>query len=374
MTQELYRAIRDITFEKLVGEAMSHPSYFMDPVDGHPDLVSFTYGYQDNKLFKTSLSLLFRGLTYDKTNERIVHLPLFKFWGVDEKPETLLGSLSLSRILWVLPKIDGVMLLLTHYQNKPLLRSKKRFLPVEGFIPENIIAFSKRFGDRYTVAIEWVPVNGFDYNLLVPTPGERFVITRVTDNVTGQPLDADAIAAFCDIDGIECAAPLDVDFSTPEALRNSLRHDKATEGYVLVLNNGSGIHTYVKAKTDWYNTMRFATVDDLSHRVVYDAWVNQTLDDLIAFVESNGQSAEHLRRFGDTLTTMFNEFKTVVTVLAEKYKNITNDQIAKLPKTLEVTNALRLMRGSKVDFVTGFTRKLQRDNFDFNALLGAHQK
>lgn len=229
-----------------------------------------------------------RGLIFDTTSKKILGRRFHKFFNVNEKPETHIGTLPFDDSTLVMSKLDGSMISPVavdgNFNNIRWTTRKgitTKAMEAEAFVARNPVY--AKFA-RELLVQGWNPI--FEYvgpsnRIVVDYKEESLILLAVRDIVWGDYMMHAAVSDY----GKEFSIPVVPTFpasigASPEKHVEGWRQETDREGYVLRFFDGS----MVKIKNEWYVRLH-RTKETLDNpRLLVQSILEQKTDDLISLV------------------------------------------------------------------------------------------
>jgi T4 RnlA family RNA ligase len=233
-----------------------------------------------------------RGLLF-YPDGRIMGRRLHKFFNVNERDETQLGRIDLTRPHVILDKLDGSMITPV-YTDTGIRWGTKMGITGVSMQAEVYVANNRAYTDmavkclqeNQTAIFEWCSRS---QRIVVDYPEDRLVLTAVRDNITGEYLSYDQLETLGDYYKIPVVKTRAGTVSNMESLIDETRASEGIEGYVIRFDNGQ----MLKIKGDWYVRIH-KTKDNLVHeKNVVDLLITEKMDDAKSFMlEDDRRRAE----------------------------------------------------------------------------------
>jgi T4 RnlA family RNA ligase len=222
-----------------------------------------------------------RGLVFGPHGE-VISRRYHKFFNVNERPETMMNHIDLSKPHVILEKLDGSMITPIKINGEIRWCTKMGITDmtpmVEEFVEkkENYKDFAKHvlLNDN-TPIFEWCSRKN---RIVIDHPEDRLILTAIRHNLSGKYYDyADLIywAKAFNIDVVQ-----NVSFKSLEGMLAATKELKDVEGWVVRFDDGQ----MIKIKCDWYCRLH-ATKDMLTReKDIVELIVNSQMDDQKPFM------------------------------------------------------------------------------------------
>ena len=220
-----------------------------------------------------------RGLLF-YPDGRIMSRRLHKFFNVNERDETQMGYIDLSRPHVILEKLDGSMITPVYTEAGIRWGTKMGITEVsmqaETFVVQNpqyaLMAEECRLRGL-TPVFEWCSRR---QRIVVDYPEDRLVLIAVRENLSGSYTSYQEMLVWGDRYGIEVVRAYAGTAANMEALTAETRASEGMEGWIIRFNDGQ----MLKIKGDWYVRIH-KTKDSLTlEKNVVDLIVNEKIDDV----------------------------------------------------------------------------------------------
>lgn len=229
-----------------------------------------------------------RGLIFGKDG-RVIARRYHKFFNVNERNETLIKKIDVSKPHYVLEKLDGSMITPIPVDGGIRWGTKMGVtdiaLPVEEFVManQNYIRFAKECIERdYTPIFEWCSPK---QRIVIDHGEDKLILTAIRCNHTGVYYDYDAMLKWAAAYNIPIVQVFDSQIDNLDSFINSLSKREDIEGVVIRFKDGH----MVKIKTEWY--VRIHKAKDLITREhdVCRQILENNIDDAKAFLPEEDQ-------------------------------------------------------------------------------------
>ena len=228
-----------------------------------------------------------RGITFDAQGQ-VISRPFHKFFNINEREETLLQNIDLSKGYEVLEKLDGAMIrpipLNGEYRLATKLGVSQQSLEVEEFVasrPE----YDKLI--RQAIALDSTPI--FEWcspklESVVQYHKERLTLLAIRHNWTGQYLPLAEIEDWVRAisSGIPVVKSLKISL---EQVLDMAKTATGEEGWVIRFPDGHA----VKLKSSWYLRLHRLKDDFETEKFILDQLINGKTDDLYSFLNDAHQ-------------------------------------------------------------------------------------
>lgn len=224
-----------------------------------------------------------RGLLF-YPDGRIMGRRLHKFFNVNEREETQLGRIDLTRPHVILDKLDGSMITPV-YTDTGIRWGTKMGITTVSMQAEVHVANNRAYTDmaekcqqeNQTAIFEWCSRS---QRIVVDYPQDRLVLIAVRDNITGEYASYDQLEALGDYYKIPVVKTRAGTAANMESLIDETRASEGIEGYIIRFDNGQ----MLKIKGDWYVRIH-KTKDNLAlEKNVVDLLITEKMDDAKSFM------------------------------------------------------------------------------------------
>jgi RNA ligase len=238
-----------------------------------------------------------RGIIFGKDG-KVIARRLHKFFNVNEREETQMHSIDLSRPHKLLEKLDGSMItpipIGDHIRWGTKMGLTEVAFKAEEFIAKHpeYVAFAEYCIDNGTTPI-------FEFcsrkqRIVLDYPEERLVLTAVRDNTTGTYYD---LAVWCaEFSNIPLVHEYEGTIEGMEQLIEHTSNEEGIEGYVLRFDDGH----MIKIKSDWYCRIHKAKDNLIFEKNVIKMVLEGKADDVKAFLLEDDRL--RLEKFETALT------------------------------------------------------------------------
>lgn len=318
------------------------------------------YNISNGESFTNAFEKEARGITFDRDGV-IVSRPLHKFFNLAERQEVQPAVLPWDKMTAVYDKMDGSMITTGFIHGDFFTKSKKSFdsdvsVSAYDFVKRNqkYHAFSK-----YCADAKLSPIFEFTspkHRIVLRYSEENMTLLHVRHNVTGEYMDAKALAAKFDI---PYNNPLYGQEINMQELLKTLNTAKDIEGYVIQFASGE----MVKVKTKWYMDLHHA-VTFMRERDIARLVVEEKIDDYIAFLQLNAPEVDltHINRIIDTVKSQIETIAGEVDVIVESFKGQTFKEVAMAMKGHQYFGfVMTQVRGGTVDYLGFYESKMLSD-------------
>lgn len=230
-----------------------------------------------------------RGLIFD-TDGKLVSRPYNKFFNIGEREETLPEKLDFSAPHHIMEKLDGSMIRPFKIDGEVLLGTKAGVTEISQYAANFIhrkVNYWEFFRDclkeGYTPILEYM---SYINRVVVSYPEESLVLTGIRNMRTGDYLGYHEMrntALRYEVPVVDVIEP----FGDPVEFLKHTRSLVDKEGYVVVFGN----NYRVKAKGEWYTNIHKAKEGILYPRHVVVAYMEDRIDDIIPFLNSQETNA-----------------------------------------------------------------------------------
>lgn len=224
-----------------------------------------------------------RGLLFD-VDGRIMGRRLHKFFNVNERDETQLGRIDLSRPHVILDKLDGSMITPVYTPDGVRWGTKMGITSVsmgaEVHVSKNMTYHQMAVDCRelgLTPIFEWCSRS---QRIVVDYPEDQLVLIAIRDTITGAYASYDEMINTAHNYGIPVVKTRAGTVANMEHLMEETRGSEGIEGYIIRFDDGQ----MLKIKGDWYVRIH-KTKDNLAlEKNVIDLLINEKMDDAKSFM------------------------------------------------------------------------------------------
>lgn len=197
-----------------------------------------------------------RGLVFDKEGN-VLSRRLHKFFNVNEREETLLENLDVSKPHFILEKLDGSMVTPLMINGNVRWATKMGItdtsMQVENWLAEDLewnthryIKLAHDMHDKgFTPIFEWCSRQN---RIVVDHPEDRLVLLAVRDNLSGRYCGYHTLKALAEDYNIELVNGYRADGSNLDDIIAEVANREGEEGVVIRFEDGH----MVKVKSEWY--------------------------------------------------------------------------------------------------------------------------
>lgn len=297
---------------------------FKEEIVNNKKVTIVFYNYQDPDIWKQPLGIECRGVCFDENGE-LIGLPFQKFFNVNEREETKLENIDISKCDKYEKRdgsrIDGI-----------LINDEVVFKTNKSFYSDVAIAANKYANDedkslsRYLLEENITPLFEFTYpinKIVVEYNKEpKFVLLNARCMITGKFIDREKLEQIAKLYNVDIIKKYN---KTKEELLDDIEHLEGFEGYVLV--DGE---KFYKWKTRWYilnhRIMTGIRTKDIALRVI-----EETIDDVKSLLISEGYNIDLINNIEEQV---INELNSIINSIKEGSENI---------KSLEPKEAFKLL-------------------------------
>ena len=260
-----------------------------------------------------------RGLLFYKDGT-IMSRRLHKFFNINEREESLIENLDLSKPHWILEKLDGSMITHVFSNGKWTWGSKAgvTFLTpqIEEFVSKNnrYRIFMEDMVDMKYISLtpifEWCTRKN---RIVIDYPVDRLVLIALRDNITGQYADYNELVNIGEIYGIEVVKQYEGSVANMQQLHETVKGMSGIEGFVIRFADGH----MVKMKCDEYCMYHKAKDDFIREKNIISMIVNNQVDDFLPLLQKEDRQKllEFCQNFND-------EINKSVSDIIEMFMNI----------------------------------------------------
>jgi len=238
-----------------------------------------------------------RGIIFD-SNGNLISRRLHKFFNVNERPETVIENIDVTKPHVILKKMDGSMITPIPIRNHIRWGTKMGLTSV-GFQAEEFVSTRKEYLDlgEYCAEAGITPI--FEWcsrkqRIVVDYPQDNLVLLAIRVNLTGAYLSYADLVTF----GHFWKVPVVDTWKTLDGISNirdrrtqefvdGVSDEEGTEGYVLRFEDGHS----VKIKSQWYLRIHRAKDSLLQEKRVVEMIVNEKCDDVLPYLLDHDKKA-----------------------------------------------------------------------------------
>ena len=299
-------------FDHLRSEKMIQ---FKEEVIGGLDVTIVSYMVASPDLWKQSLAIECRGITFNTMTGECICRPFHKFFNIGENEHTLPENIPWDTLVSLLEKRDGSMITPILINETLYWKTKKSFY---SDVAVEAASNTNKFIERFSAAIirrGYTPV--FEYTsptceIVINYGSEpQFVLLAVRDMQTGAYMPYAEMALLAETFNVKCikAFPL----MTYSELAEQMKTIEDFEGYVLRFD-GYGMTQLNKQKSDWYFRMHRVKTD-LRERDVADMCIEETLDDVKSVITAAGLSLAPIEEIENRISLQISDVVVQVKLL-----------------------------------------------------------
>ena len=227
-----------------------------------------------------------RGLLFYKDGT-IMSRRLHKFFNINERDESLIENLDLSKPHWILEKLDGSMTTFVFSNGKWTWGSKAgvTFLTpqIEEFVSKNNcyrIFMEDMVDQKYislTPIFEWCTRKN---RIVIDYPVDRLVLIALRDTITGKYAEYNELLKLGETYGIEVVKQYEGSVANMQQLHETVKDMSGIEGFVIRFADGH----MVKMKCDEY-CMYHKSNDFIREKNIISMIVNNQVDDFLPLLQ-----------------------------------------------------------------------------------------
>lgn len=226
-----------------------------------------------------------RGMIFDHNGD-IISLPYHKFFNVEERTETLIENIDMTRPHIILEKLDGSMVRpIPIGENLQFRMGTKMGITEVAMQSEVFVAEHQNYqkfimgciAHNYTPIFEWCSRK---QRIVIDYPKDRVVLTAIRSLITGEYKDIDTMKRFGGPYNIELVKSYDGNATNMESLLAETADIKGQEGWVIRFNNGE----MYKIKGTEYVLVHHAKENILREKGVIEMLLDEKADDVKAFL------------------------------------------------------------------------------------------
>ena len=228
---------------------------------------------------KTAIRRSFRGIIFDSVTGDILRRPLDKFFNLNERAETRIENLDLSKPHVIMEKLDGSLISPFRVNGKLIWGTKLGATDI-GELAEEFVAkhtkyeiFAKTMLDAdISLIFEFVTNRN---RIVLDYPEENLILIAMRNIRDGTYIPYDKmehIASWHDIPVVKVFKSKKL---TPDFVEE-LRKQEGVEGIVVRFDDG----LYLKCKTDWYCQLHRVKSEINNERCVVQLIIEGKIDDL----------------------------------------------------------------------------------------------
>jgi RNA ligase len=242
-----------------------------------------------------------RGLVFDLDGS-VINRRYHKFFNVNERDETRLENVDLSKPHRILEKLDGSMVSPCYVKGSIRWMTKMGItdtsMEAEVHVAKNpqYVEFAANcLKDGWTPVFEWCSNKN---RIVLSYPEDQLVLTAVRHNETGFYARLELLEAYGRLHNIPVVKSYSYDSAN---IIDIVRGMEDAEGVVIRFFDGH----MLKVKADWY-VLRHKSKDAITReKNVLDYVVNEKVDDVLPFLQVEDQT--RLLKFQDKFWEGFNE-------------------------------------------------------------------
>lgn len=233
-----------------------------------------------------------RGIKYDLKTHKVVGRVYQKFFNANERLETNMNNIDMSKKHWLLDKLDGSMV--SPYftpDNKLIMLTKKGISDVGGLAAawsegnQTYRKFYNRIIDMgKTPIFEWCSRKS---RIVIDYPEDRMVLTAIRDNVTGEYVGYDEMFSIAMSNNIDVVKAYRSDNESLTDLIKEIRHLEDAEGIIVRFEDGN----MLKIKGEWYCSIHRVASNFKFEKDIIRMLVSETIDDAKPFLGENLKDA-----------------------------------------------------------------------------------
>lgn len=291
------------------------------------DYIVIDYILNTPDLFNDPYQKECRGLLFH-ADGRIMSRRLHKFFNVNEREESRIENVDLSKPHWILEKLDGSMITPVFTQGKWTWGSKAgvTFLTpmIEDFVRNNenyknffedCSTIQEEYGDcifdRTTFIFEYCSRKN---RIVVDHPKDRLVLIAARMNKTGKYFTYAQMQEIANLYGLEVVQQFEGTVEHMQHLVDITKSLKGVEGFVVRFNDGH----MIKIKADEYIKFHRAKDDFLSEKTIVEMIVSGKIDDFKSLLQRD--DINKLERFEGDLIPNLNEHCRAIAKLCGQYR------------------------------------------------------
>lgn len=267
-------------------------NYFVNFADSFPEVN--TADPKLNELYAIRREC--RGIIFSKKTGKVIRRPHHKFFNLNERPETLLQNVDMSRPHYIPVKLDGSMIApfidddnVMHWGTKmgvtDIATHPHHFATV---LNPHYQAWARdALQSGYTPIFEWCSRK---QRIVIDYPEDRLVLTAVRHMETGEYWAYEALITV-QREGIEVVNLRPDPVSNWDAFVETVKAETEGEGYIIVFDNGHKL----KMKNDEYCRIHKAKDSLSQEKLVLGLILRDLVDDIKAKVAEDER--ERLDRF-----------------------------------------------------------------------------
>jgi len=350
-------------FKDFPEEVINHPLIKVNEISlkGETFLI-VNYSYFPNELLNKFPSVKeTRGNVYRKDNGECTSRSFPKFFNLNEIQETLFENLPWHEEIEITEKIDGSIVTPLVVKDSVFYKSKK------SFISDLALDASKnsypKLNELCFYCHEYLLTPIFEYTSpffgIVIDYGHKpkFTLLAIRENETGNFISREKLEKIASLFSI----PLVTSFPKKgiEEIKKDMYESINFEGYVVYFLQ-SKIH--VKFKTLWYLKNHMIKTE-LRERDFAEAVVEQTSDELKSLIKTKGYSLDVLEGIEKKVLSELNYINENVSSKVEKYKDLTNKEVAFLEKENIFFPLLMIVRNGREPNIKEFWKKHYLKNY-----------
>jgi RNA ligase len=230
-----------------------------------------------------------RGIVFGP-NGRVIARRLHKFFNVNERPDTTIGSVDLSKPHVILEKLDGSMItpirIGENFRWGTKMGVTEVALPVEEFVaahPEYVRLAEYCYEYDMTPIFEWCSRS---QRIVIDYPEDMLVLIAVRNNETGDYLSYEKMRDAEGLFEIPVVRQYPGTVASMEGLVAETRELKGAEGWVIRFNDGH----MVKIKADDYVLMHRAKDSIRTEKNILALVMEEKVDDLLPILNEADQA------------------------------------------------------------------------------------
>lgn len=291
------------------------PNFFIVADRGDHTVISYQFSctetFPDVIDNITALRREFRGIIFDKDG-KIIRRPLHKFFNVNERSDTLIEKIDVSKNHIILDKLDGSMIapyiVNSGFAGERMIWGTKMgdtdvVGPVNEFIAEHInyVAFATELiYAGYTPIFEWCSRK---QRIVLDYGKDQLILTAIRHMHSGEYLPYYSLGLWAKKHNITLVNKVYGEHFNEHFL-NSVKNMEDVEGFVIRFDTGHA----VKIKCDWYCKLHRIKSDIAYERGVVSLCLEEKMDDLKSLMDRDDK--ERIRKYE---TAFWNAFTDSVT-------------------------------------------------------------
>lgn len=312
------------------------------------------YNVSNSMSFATALEKECRGITFGEDGQ-IICRSMHKFFNLNERAGYQINELDWADVHAVYDKMDGSMINTGFYQGELFAKSKKSFTSPVAVSAKAYIERNDNYRDFCLYCVEIGVTPTFEYTsplhrIVLDYKVEALTLLQVREMVSGEYWAVEKMR--------EVAQRFNVSFNEPLWSGDNFDIEKALEvlnsademeGYVIQFKNGD----MVKVKSKWYVNLHHA-VTFIRERDIAELVLNETIDDFIAFIQTNRPNADLTRvnEINNQITSEIAHLKSETDKLVKENAHLSFKDMAAQFKNHPLSSfVLRTARGQEVDYI-----------------------